>query len=60
MQLLVQLAANVVFVQANTAYFALEQRALNVAGMSAFGVWKEFECCGRSQIVCNKEISRVL
>lgn len=36
MQLLVQLATNVVFVRANIAYFALEQYALNVAGVSGF------------------------
>lgn len=34
-QLVVQLVTNVVFVQANTAHFALEHYALNVAGMAA-------------------------
>ena len=62
MQLLVRLATNVVFVQANIAYFALEQYALYVAGMSAFwsleGIWvllQKPDCIARKSAGSNNQ-----
>lgn len=51
MQLLVQLAANVVFVPANIAYFTSEQCALNGAGMSVFWSLEGVAVLLQSQIV---------